>query len=300
MPVPLGAVASVINIATFPLDLAEAVHRIKEFCDRVSNAPEELQDVVDQISIMSDLMSQLSAAPAEGQTMERHCLKQCLDLCSRALERIRTVAKEMQDQLAKHKLRAAVKIALKQNVIDRMMKRLEHGKGLLQLAYQAYTSAQSRDLMTAQQNCIRDLFAGQTVILQRTRHFERSENSYNTADLAFSEKYKCQKQRRKENAWEREIYRIETPTWLLSRVWFFAINRTLTGWTFPLQSYRILSERECWEDPAFLSCIKDDVLSLRRLLESRQATIRDQFIPGVSLFQVCSTLATHFSLSKFV
>ena len=286
MVVPVGAISSIISIATFPLDLAETIQRISAFCSRVSNAPEELQDVVDQLSIMSDLMSQMSVMSADGLESEKKCLKQCLDLCGRALERMRNVADELQDQLAKNRRRTTVKIALKQDSFDRMLRKLDHSKGLLQLAYQAYTSAQSRDLISAQQHSIEELLVGQTVILQRTQRAQLCGYSHEVNKTLVLREQRSVKHKRSAEYREKEIFRIETPAWLLSRVWYFAINRSLTGWSFPLRSYRVVSGNNWYQDPAFCACCVNDVDKLQSLLEDRQATLHDQDAKGVSMFEV--------------
>lgn len=55
----LGVAASAISVASLSIQTFDSIHKIKEFCRLVSDAPKDLQYIVDDLSIINTLLPQV-------------------------------------------------------------------------------------------------------------------------------------------------------------------------------------------------------------------------------------------------
>jgi len=79
MAEPFGVAAGVIGVVSLSIQLAESLQKVKGFYAAVNNAPLQIEELIEEIEIMQDILSDLesgsqSASVASGVNVKR-CMK---------------------------------------------------------------------------------------------------------------------------------------------------------------------------------------------------------------------------------
>ena len=140
----LGVVASGISIGSLAIQLVDSVQQILDIWSSIKGAPENVQDLLEELRILGELLSELTENGDEQAVPTRKSLLLAAQYCKKAIASVDKVLKDLADGIASSKGRtrnwSAIKAAVKDKVLERSMSRLERAKSLLVLARQCYTS----------------------------------------------------------------------------------------------------------------------------------------------------------------
>ncbi|KAK5111287.1 hypothetical protein LTR85_012182 [Meristemomyces frigidus] len=288
----LGVVGSVVGVASFALELAESIKKLKDFCVRVANAPKTLQRTIKENEVLSNLLNQLSGTlgSAAGSTGNRS-LQGCVDLCRVGVERIVAVTGDLDTKMNDKRRRTSIKFASCKDDLRDMMQELEQGKSSLLLAHQIYMQAQADDAAKLQHAQIAALLAGQVLVTQFTQGMhaaarpDSGEHPSRRVDVGH-----------KDDAYSG--FRIRTPAWLRRRVWELSVSRELESWTrsltINLTTYLIIDD----SSQTYKMCKDGDLLGLRHLFSIGVASPLDRIDDGLNLLER-SILSGQMEVARF-
>ncbi|KAF2158894.1 hypothetical protein M409DRAFT_61242 [Zasmidium cellare ATCC 36951] len=279
-------VGLVVGLASFGVQLIESTKKLKTLCEDIKNAPTELQDTIEEIEVMNEIISEM--ASLEDQPYAgAGALARSIGLCQKALDRLTAVTNDLQNRLgSSNKIRARFSVILKKDSMDRLIRRLEQCKGLLQLAHQVYMGAQNMSRFDLQRQTLEELRSGQMTLVSHCKTAAVRQAStvddVQTGQVELIEDAISTPQGRRSSRPHEATgpqhsvrsFRIRTPRWTFSRVLEMTVAQTPAGWTASLQFYRIGVP---WDDPFFYACVQDDLIAVKELLQARKATPYDQY-----------------------
>ncbi|KAK5120303.1 hypothetical protein LTR85_006509 [Meristemomyces frigidus] len=310
-----GVAAGAIGVAGFALQLGESIAKIKSFCDRVRDAPIELQEYVEELEITRKMIKKIDAEAPCG-SMDRALLQESLALCREAIKRITAVADQLEKGMLRKRYRTSIKMILKEEVIARMLQKLARAKEDLHMAYTQYTSSQleartsrlmddatqlkgdtsrlinttSRvnDEVLSHRQLFASLQAGQDSQMQLLRNIATLASSVSHSGNVQAVSQLSPADVNGHKRWystlrsDTKRYKLGAPTWLWSRIWDIEVTRAIAGWKFSLRSYRIIS----YYHPVWGLIREGDTEGVRRLLDLKQVCMSDQDCTGHSLFSI--------------
>lgn len=261
-----GAAAGAIGLASFAVQLAEAVAKLKTFCERVNGAPTELQECLEESEITGSIIEGISAEAPQQSGINGPLLRQSLTLCRNAVERIAAVA----------------------NQLSRMLLKLARAKADLHTAYNIYTTAQLKDEIVSHRQHFADLQIGQVQIVQHMATLAVVPNGAGKRKVAseareVAESVATSKPRESEKlASKTTQYHIRLPTWLYSQSWDISVTRAVSGWTVSLRSYKLIpGDHAVWT-----ACARGDLVAIKQMIEHKTVCLYDRNLLGESLFTV--------------
>jgi len=90
-----GVAAGAIGKAGFAIQLAESIHKMKSFCERVKDAPAELEEYVEELEASSKLLDSVSSQGSQPRSVDKTLLEESVALCRKAVNRIAVVVDEL-------------------------------------------------------------------------------------------------------------------------------------------------------------------------------------------------------------
>lgn len=140
IPTAMEVAAGSIGIASFVIQIANSVARLKSFWDSTKEAPEDIKFMIEEIEILSSILSEIDVQNKQHQipTTGNACAVKSLQLCRQGMDILLDVVKELDQNIAKRKHLGAIKACLKKDSLARHRARLESAKTMLLLSNQAY------------------------------------------------------------------------------------------------------------------------------------------------------------------
>ena len=90
--------AGVLGIASFVVQLVESVNNVMAFCANVRDAPRHLQELVEEIEVMSTVLSKIGAEEGEEDlSLDKSAIQGSVSLSPIAVKQISAVTAEMSD-----------------------------------------------------------------------------------------------------------------------------------------------------------------------------------------------------------
>ena len=267
-------VGVVVGVVSLGVQLAESLQKVKRFYDTMRGAPERLADIIDEIGSLSDILTELeqhptSSGPNTGPTMQR-----CVAACRKAVDRFSTFADSLESRMKRSKRLGSVKFAMKNETVESVIASLESSKSNLVLAYMMYREAVADKRARHVQEQMNLFASGQASLLQQRETPQDGQLTMDKRPLNYV----------------RSKPMFKTPVWLSHTVWEMAVDRAISGWTFSIRSYSLLTPESGIVDAI---CSGDTAL-LRQSFDMRKASPFDEIIyvhaHGIfrsSLLQVC-------------
>ncbi|KAH9836413.1 hypothetical protein Tdes44962_MAKER08483 [Teratosphaeria destructans] len=269
-----GVAAGVVGVAGFAIQLAESVVKLKDFCSRVKGAPEELDEIVNGLQQSSNLLDRIANQQSSFAAVDRSLVDHSLTICSGAIKRIKAEADRLDADMRHRRLRASVKLALKEKEMDRLLLKLDRAKADLHHAYTIWSTSQ---LHLGQKQLAHDI-ASMTLVQTVTAH-PTSE----VVDVKAVGSVRMRKPRGRKG--DAQKYTLRLPTWLYSQAWEMSFQRAASGWDFSLKSYRILPTMGSVYD----ICREGDLDNMKVLIGRKGLSIFDRFENGGTLLSVRSS-----------
>ncbi|KAL4881859.1 hypothetical protein BJY04DRAFT_54451 [Aspergillus karnatakaensis] len=260
----LGVVASGIALVTLLEQIIESINKLSALRTFVKTIPHELRELIEEIEIVQAVLRTLTPEMFKFLNIastERRLLTFHNDL--------RELISEVQKYQASAKNRklGAVRLVLKREEIRAQRRNLDNIKGTLLLLQQTYCSLSMLHIIskTGHQNASASLpstsSSGKTTMISHSPQFPRKKAKTGTT---------------RSNQWE---YRFRTPLIVIDKLWLVQMNRSISGWTFTIQSYNIIPK----DAMALEYCWNGDVEGLRGLFAAGLAGPNDCEEDGTSL-----------------
>lgn len=123
-----------MHVASVAVQICSGIIQIKKLWDDVTDAPKEIQDLLEEIDILSQILPDFEnhddLPPAAGKS---------LDLCNRVVQILTEVLNEMEAKVKRRKKIGGLKAVLERRTVERLKERLRSAQTMLMLAYQMYS-----------------------------------------------------------------------------------------------------------------------------------------------------------------
>ena len=261
--------AGAIGVVSLSIQLAESLQKVKGFYTAVKNAPPQIEELIEEIEIMQDILSDLESGSQSANMASSANMQRCMKIAQRATKSFATFSSELQIRAKKSRFRGGVKFALSRDDIKHMLDQLERTKSSLNLAYSLYQQATAEDRHAALISAV-SLSQGVAVgTAQNTVTLERNLSQVSRRSVCDG----------------RRLFQMTTPEWISNTIWQFEMRRSITGFNIMLRTYGVVS----WDAPIFVACRQGDVTEMKRLFDNKLASPFDRDIDGDSLWQVSSS-----------
>lgn len=274
MAAGLDIAAGALGIVGIAQQLAESVYKIHAFYKDVRDAPAELLDTIASLEHVSNILIRL----AEEQQVAPNTIAcqgifyASLELCQRAVERVATVATELQKDLRQKRYRTGIKFVLKRRDTKAMLERLDRSKIDLLLAYSMYTDArraseaenkQAQIMAIVETLSVRDIktAAEEGQEPEQLHRLPRKSSSARTVERIGG-------------------VRVRLPFWMRQYACDVAFERASGRWTVSLSTSRV------FDFGVWYMVRTGELDRIRDLLERRQLSIHDTTEDGDGLFSV--------------
>lgn len=141
---PFSITSSAIGVATFTQQLVQSVIMLKQFCNDVRNAPEELKETLDEIEHITQIMQEVGRDEMQSLGGQGETLTRSVHLCKKAAGRIFALTTELQSNVKRNKF-GAVRAVMKQQDLRSMHEKLDRSKADLYFAYSMYLDAKRQE-----------------------------------------------------------------------------------------------------------------------------------------------------------
>jgi hypothetical protein len=137
----LGVVASGMSVMSLGFQVADSIKKLKDFCDFVKDAPEEIRLTLDEIEAMALVLRDIDESVQAQNSLPpatKNAVARSICLCRTCAATLQSLVTELQNGLAKQKRRASFKVALTREKLMNIKARIECSKSTLLLANQYY------------------------------------------------------------------------------------------------------------------------------------------------------------------
>lgn len=136
-----GAIASGIGVAGVAAQFADGIRKLCQFCSDVREAPEEVRYAVNELGILTNLLSgmELQLRSQRTQRPAYENLEPVLLFCQQGTQQIAAVFGELNTEMTKRRKRSSLKAAWRKPELDRCLQKIERAKMSLTLAHSMYT-----------------------------------------------------------------------------------------------------------------------------------------------------------------
>jgi hypothetical protein len=261
-----GVAAGAIGVVSLSIQLAESLQKVKRFYGAVKNAPPQVEELVEEIEIMQDILSDLELGSQSAIMASSASMRRRMKVAQRATQSFVAFSEELQKRIKKSRFRGGVKFALSRDDIKQMLDQLERTKSSLNLAYSLYQQATAEDRHAA---IISAVSSSQGVSVGTAQNIITRNASQTTKTSPLS---------------GRKMFRMTTPEWMSNTIRQFEMRRSIAGFNIALRTYTIVS----WDAPIVGACRKGDLVEMQWLFDNRLASPFDNTEIGIPVWEVSS------------
>lgn len=138
----LGAIASGIGVASFAIQLAESVQKLKALCDDIKDAPETISCSIQQLDILTKQVEEIAIEEQENPQIfaDTTSLRQCITSCKQGAAALAGIVTELEKEMTTERsIWSKLKVVLKKDTLRKLASRLESARGLLMMSYMIYS-----------------------------------------------------------------------------------------------------------------------------------------------------------------
>ncbi|KAF1344680.1 hypothetical protein BDV97DRAFT_60144 [Delphinella strobiligena] len=143
----MGAIASGIGIASFAIQLAESIQKLKALCDDIRDAPESISSSLEQLDMLNLQVQEVASEEQENPQVfaSSTSLQQCITLCKQGTAALAEIVNELEKEMTTGKrIWGKLKVVLKKDTLRKLASRLESARGSLMMSYMMYSNALRR------------------------------------------------------------------------------------------------------------------------------------------------------------
>ncbi|KAI7551896.1 hypothetical protein KC331_g2251 [Hortaea werneckii] len=283
----LGVAAGALGIASFGIQLAESIVKLKRFCGEVKGVPRKLHRLTEELEIMTEALSTFTV-DYEKLLATRNPVRKSLGLCEAAVKDLASTIKTLEDRLSRRKRISSIYAALRREEVDDLVENMERTRNLLDFVSRVYLEAQRQDELSS------------ILVYCRTHSYAASSSTGGTAVSQATADDGCVAQQAIEAVHQPPVPASGTLVrprvleyrafwWLFSQAWELSVERAISGWKFSLHFQRMLQKGHS----VFDICWNGDVDGMRRLISDGEVLPDDRvslydWQPPLSLITVRS------------
>ncbi|RMY54988.1 hypothetical protein D0865_04420 [Hortaea werneckii] len=144
----LGVAAGALGIASFGIQLAESIVKLKRFCGEVKGVPRKLHRLTEELEIMTEALSTFTV-DYEKLLATRNPVRKSLGLCEAAVKDLASTIKTLEDRLSRRKRISSIYAALRREEVDDLVENMERTRNLLDFVSRVYLEAQRQDELSS-------------------------------------------------------------------------------------------------------------------------------------------------------
>jgi hypothetical protein len=264
--------AGVFGVVSLSIQLGESIQKVKSFLADFKQASPRLAELVEEIGETHSLMKELEHQTKMTGAVTNPLICRCIGSSRRAVEYFAQVTSELEIYGKRHKMRGALKFALSQHELTRMLNRMERAKGLLVTACTQHLGAVQQQRYDTMIRGIERLASGQNDILQRMETTSIAQPPEYTTTVA---RMGCGRRLKR-------IFEVRTPEWMNNKIWELALDRSICGWQFTMRTYGVIPQNA----PIIRACQNGNTVAMQRMFDTGAASPFDQTPEGLGLVSV--------------
>ncbi|KAE9367098.1 hypothetical protein N431DRAFT_418216 [Stipitochalara longipes BDJ] len=306
----IGLSGSGFGIASLVLQVGDSIMRLKGFWDAVEDAPEEIKHLIEEIEILSLVLSDFETPHLNQPEPEigNEARAKCVQFFRKAVIILEAVVKEAEVEIRKRRKLGSMKAVLKKAEIAKLRERLATAQSMLMLSNNLYlVDLQKRnrqahhDWAHSHQQELREL----RVIVSQSTETILSSTSFQRScqpNLAAVEPSSPQIQSNSLNMTEENHHfrkckshskpelrikaRFKTPKWLfgVSRAIEIYESHANAGWNFHIQVYNVVPS----DSPQFKMVRIGDAVGIQQLFSTGKASPYDRSPSGMTLLDMAA------------
>jgi hypothetical protein len=137
----LGIAASGVGIASLAIQVGNSIIKLKNFWDRVKEAPVEIRHIIEELETLSLVLSEIGVDDDDGEIggVSSSSQAKCVELCEKGTNILGTIVAELEQEIGRKKWTGSFKAVLKKGMVDGLRDRLRSAQFMLMLSNQVYT-----------------------------------------------------------------------------------------------------------------------------------------------------------------
>jgi hypothetical protein len=131
-----GVVASGLGVASLGIQIGQSIIKLKEFVDKVKEAPETIRYLIAELEILDSILLELKNSDEEAKKLgvESFALRRCQDLCSQGSRGLEALLKEVQREIRKRPTIGSLKAVLKMGSVEKLRNKVRDAQFMLLFA----------------------------------------------------------------------------------------------------------------------------------------------------------------------
>ncbi|RMY86444.1 hypothetical protein D0861_05935, partial [Hortaea werneckii] len=271
----LGVAAGALGIASFGIQLADSVVKLKRFCAEVKGVPRKLQRLTTELEVMTEVLSMFTV-DYEKLLRTKNPLRKSLALCEAAVEELASTVNTLEDRRSRRKRITSIYAALRREEVDDLVENMERTRNLLDFVSRVYLEAQRQDELSSilvycrTNGSATSSLAGGTAVSQAT------------ADDGLIAQQEIEAVRRPQVPTSgalagSRVVQYTASWWLFSQIWELSVYRASSGWQFSLRFQRTLPKGHL----AYGLCFQGDVIGMRKLISDGEVLPDDKILSHI-------------------
>jgi hypothetical protein len=133
-----GAVASGVGIASFVIQVASSLKKVKQFVDLMKDAPNQLRYYIETIEQLNKILGAIDQQSRQMSILsgQSAIISGSFDDCRKAAHDLSSIAEDLEREMRTHSTKGRIKFALKKQTLDSFRIRLEAAKTSVLLSQQ--------------------------------------------------------------------------------------------------------------------------------------------------------------------
>jgi hypothetical protein len=136
-----GVISGGLSVVSVVVQLADSIKKLRDFCDLVKEAPDEIRLVLDEVEALSYFLQEIECTANDSNGYLSNieaAVQRSMRLCQVGSDSLSSLAADLQSAMASKKRWASLKAALKNEKLMKLRVQLEGSKTTLMLANQCY------------------------------------------------------------------------------------------------------------------------------------------------------------------
>jgi hypothetical protein len=156
MALEIGTISGVLGIASFGIQIADSVVKLKSFLDAFREAPQDIKDLLDETERYGGLLSRVCIASSQDEkfNVSSAYVQDCLGRCVREANALQLLAWELDAEISKRSTIGTFKYLMKKEKIEKMRNRLERASAMFKFAYKIRSEYYSPSFTVQQANAV--------------------------------------------------------------------------------------------------------------------------------------------------
>lgn len=269
----MAEVATIAGLVTFGAQTVQAVVEAKRLVSAIKNAPEDVEELLEEVSHTQELLITLNkqhealATQADLSPIWKESLRRCQD----ATTVLNHTATELKQRIGRSNLRGSIKALLNKDVIKKLRNRLENAKYDLLLAQSCFDSALQLQQLTQHLKIseMLGLIAHNTLVAADRRGRPQSPDLFQLANVVDDTGESTKRGSQTGN--DQKVVEFTLGYKWMRRLFAIRLNMAPCTFGFQIMQQNIVH----WHAPIIMAAYNHDYQTVIELFRTRQASIYD-------------------------